>query len=65
MSAVVESREEDFLSQELQGGRDRDGDQRPDDAQQCAADQDGHHGGQGRHLHRSANDPRHQEVILG
>ena len=30
LSGIVESREKDFLTQELQGGCDRDGDESPD-----------------------------------
>ena len=62
-SDVVESREEDFLSQELQGGCDRDGNECSDNPEQRAADQDGHYSDQRRHLDCPADDLGHQEVL--
>src|ERR1700722_3481018 len=63
--ALVKAAEGDFLQQQPDRRGYRDGDQRADDAEQHAAHQDRGHADDGRDPDGLADDPGHDEVILG
>src|SRR3979490_1402553 len=63
-SDLVESGIEHFLGEQLEGSCDRNGHQRPNNAEQRTPDEDGDHRDQRRHPHHAADDSRYQQIVL-
>ena len=63
-SGFVKAWEDGLFEDQFYAGRDRYGYQGADYAQQCAADDHGEHGHDGRHVYGLAHHPGHEQIVL-